>query len=503
MRKVLLVLLLAGCATRTGGDDLSVGDLGADLSIAADLSVAPDLAVALDLSGVDFAFAPDIAPPDGGVLTPVAIAPSQKIDVLFMIDNSPSMAPKQAELINRFPGLVSSLPTAWYHIGVVTSDLGAAQFNLGGGQCHPGGDGGKLQALGAAHDPSCQAPTGGLNFIDYNQIGATNNLPAGQDLATTFSCMASVGDKGCGFEHQLESVYRALHDPIPENTGFLRSDAALVVVLLTDEDDCSADPNSDLFDPALAAQYGALLSYRCTNYSIYTDGNGSTPAGLMPYGSSGGPLQNPRDATSVQGNKLFTVDRYVDFFTRPGGVKSDSAVALVALTAAPSDVESVLANPNPQPPGPYVTCPGPVDGKTCAVVLQHSCIAPQNTQFFGDPAVRIGQVVQAAGERVVGSICDTSYAGEVQSLASLLAALGSGGCIGGNVDTNNPQCTVRMIVGASESNLPSCSAAPGSYPCWKVAAKSGCTYGQALAIDWNGATPTPGATWQAACAVTR
>ena len=73
-----------------------------------------------------------------------------KVDILFMIDNSPSMAPKQAQLKSDFPNLIKVLDDfkakghpAWYHIGVVTSDLGAGQFSLGGGQCHPGGDGGQ------------------------------------------------------------------------------------------------------------------------------------------------------------------------------------------------------------------------------------------------------------------------------------------------------------------------------------------------------------------------
>src|SRR5262249_52361554 len=137
-----------------------------------------------------------------------------KVDILFVIDNSPSMAPKQAELQKQFPQMIKVIDDvgksspADYHIGVVTSDLGAGQFTLGGGQCPPGGDGGKLVNKGAAANTNCQAPTGGVNFIEYNQLNGTNNLPGGQDLATTFTCIASVGDKGCGFEHQLEAGYR-------------------------------------------------------------------------------------------------------------------------------------------------------------------------------------------------------------------------------------------------------------------------------------------------------
>src|SRR5262249_8928966 len=150
-----------------------------------------------------------------------------KVDILFLVDDSPSMSPKQQELRNRFPQLISIIDQfaaagnkAWYHIGVVTSDLGANSYFIPGA-CYPQPDppglpnspqhnrGAKLIAKGKAADPSCQPPTGGVNFIDYNQITGTNNLPTGQTLAQTFTCMASVGDTGCGLEHQLEAVYRA------------------------------------------------------------------------------------------------------------------------------------------------------------------------------------------------------------------------------------------------------------------------------------------------------
>ena len=91
----------------------------------------------------------------------------------------------------------------------------------------PGTGAGKLQALGAAAAPSCKAPVG-ANYIKYafKPGGAdVHNLPANQDLAQTFNCMASVGANGCGFEHQLESVYAALHNGLPENDGFSRVDA--------------------------------------------------------------------------------------------------------------------------------------------------------------------------------------------------------------------------------------------------------------------------------------
>jgi len=144
-----------------------------------------------------------------------------KVDLLFLIDNSPSMAPKQNELRNRFPQLIKALDTfaaqgnpASYHIGVVNSDLGAGPFTLNQGQCHPGGDGAKLQVTPAANAQlpagvSCTnfALSGGVRYIDYNQLAGTNNIMGVPDVPTAFSCMAAVGEAGCGFEHQMEAAY--------------------------------------------------------------------------------------------------------------------------------------------------------------------------------------------------------------------------------------------------------------------------------------------------------
>ena len=67
----------------------------------------------------------------------------------------------------------------------------------------------------------------GQNFI-INVNGMPNYTG---DIADVFSCIAPLGDGGCGFEHQLESVLRALGadgaPPPAQNAGFLRPDAYL------------------------------------------------------------------------------------------------------------------------------------------------------------------------------------------------------------------------------------------------------------------------------------
>ena len=46
-----------------------------------------------------------------------------------------------------------------------------------------------------------------------------------------------------GFEQPLEAMYRALLDPEKLNQGFLREDAFLAVIIISDEDDCSTEDN--------------------------------------------------------------------------------------------------------------------------------------------------------------------------------------------------------------------------------------------------------------------
>ena len=348
---------------------------------------------------------------------PAAFAAHDKVDVLFMLDNSVSTLDAIA-FPREFPGFLKALDDAAaaghpasYHFGVVTSDLGAG---LNTANCKPGGDGARLQAgpnlLGNSPTPAnCQSFSlgGGVRFLDYNQVAGTNNIMGGLNVPDAFDCMAAVGDEGCGFEHQLESPYRALHDDIPENAGFLRDDALLVVVLVTDEDDCSAPDDTDLFlnTPEANAQYGVLHSFRCTQWGISCT---TPPAPLDPMSASNLTCQ---PLNMADGGKLYDVQRYIDFFDRPGGVKADPSDVILAAIYAP-----------PTPFGVTITMPCADQNTAQCPILNHSCINPSDPNFFGDPGVRLAAVVAAAPTAVNWSLCDLPYSTPVDDLAQKIIA---------------------------------------------------------------------------------
>ena len=161
------------------------------------------------------------------------------VDILFVIDNSNSMAEEQQNLITNFPQFIQAIEAIEpkiksYHVGVISTDLGAGPYS--GplmGPCVPDGDAAKLQ-----HDPSgsgCAA-----SYPTYLEGPAPS-------LAQDFGCIAQLGVGGCGYEQQMEAALKALTDQ-PSNSGFMRVNAPLAIIFVTDEDDCSAK-DTTLFDP--------------------------------------------------------------------------------------------------------------------------------------------------------------------------------------------------------------------------------------------------------------
>jgi hypothetical protein len=469
--------------------------------------------VLLPLAGVSMAscLSPPVEAPKNTVTQETSIRVEQnlknKVDILFMVDNSPSMEAMQDELKKRFgdffqvfSNLAQNGTYADLHVGVVTSDFGAGNVSSGSCQPSPGGQRGLLQPIGRAADSTCQPPVG-VPFIQYafTPSGATSNLPNGKDLVETFTCMASGGAAGCGFEHQLESVYAALNNKV-ENAGFLRDDAILTVVFLTNEDDGSSPPDTDIFDPAVnkVPQYGAFDTYRQTRFGVAC----GTPPMLAPYGDSMGDLVGCQAAPNKSATDIgreYDISRYIDFFSLPksqGGVKVDPRkVILVGIDAPEAPFDVILAatgtgagmQPNPN----YVTCD--TIGDNCTVRLQHSCQNGVNPAFFGDPPVRLNAVIRSVANNHLSSICgddlskEPNYTQALMDLAGLISSSLDKGCIDSFIldrqapdgSSLGPDCIVEDVTtnsdgSATVKSIESCATNGGVPTCWRVDEKPDC-----------------------------
>src|SRR5688572_23830717 len=116
-------------------------------------STSRSLTAVLAVLGLTACIAPPVEAPRTQVEQETDISTEQnlkdQVDILFMVDDSGSMAPKQQALRTRFPDLIKVLDSfaatgnkASYHIGVITSDIGAPGISCGKNR------GGKLQQVG-------------------------------------------------------------------------------------------------------------------------------------------------------------------------------------------------------------------------------------------------------------------------------------------------------------------------------------------------------------------
>ena len=324
-----------------------------------------------------------------------------EVDVLFVIDDSTSMAPKQWALRQRFPKLIERLsaqdgPGYDLHIGVTSTDLGAPGRDCGYAQ------GGVLGRIGHVAANGCR-PLEHEPYLHLDTATGASNTPDGQDALATFACMASVGEIGCGYEMPLESAMRTL--VASDRSGFLRDDALLVVVFVTDEDDCSVDdPHSDLFsrEPGL----GLLDSFRCAQYGIVCDG------ALLPSTPQAS-FESCRPATAADGGKLAPLEKYRQLFTarvEDGGLKADPRRIVLASLAGPSGSIAVVESHSDDLCG---------EGISSCAQIAHSCDDdPRDAKsIHADPALRLGAVLDAAPRRLTHSICDTDYSGFFSDLA--------------------------------------------------------------------------------------
>jgi len=145
--------------------------------------------------------------------------PCTAIDVLFVVDDSSTMAEEQVRLSAAAPGFIAAMraklpDVAVVHVGVISTDSPA--LGVSAGRCGPF--------------------VGGLGFMTQDD-----------DLSVSLVCAAQVGVAGSPDERPMEMLLAAVDDLANEpgglNSDFVREPALLVAVIVTDEeDDHETDP---------------------------------------------------------------------------------------------------------------------------------------------------------------------------------------------------------------------------------------------------------------------
>lgn len=442
------------------GQQVDSSAVGQDSSI--------ELADAGSQTGTDAGGDSSLTTNDGSV----PFCSSGKVDLLFVVDNSGSMAEEQKKLAAVLPQLVTVLTTGHLtpapagsapdfppirslHVGVVSSDLGlnlaptvtscgAASFSAvapdpgnsalstmppsnGERLNKPFGDDGLLNistavavagitarpagtsfstpvAVVVPPDSSCSALalSSGERFIQFTAGSSDASV-----FARQFGCLAKLGRNGCGLEQQLEAMLKALtpstsstlfsrsstgHGNL-ENRGFLRDDAALVVVVVSDEEDCSIpDSSSELFH-AQSTSITEDINIRC---------------GLTKYES----LLQPT-ARYVAGLRALKPAAYADRIVFAGIVGVPMIPGKKTIRGS-ADLHALLNDPT------MVFVPRQMAG-SLSLEPTPSC-SSANGDGTAAPARRMVQVAEQFGPNgLVTSICEDEYGSAMAAIVERIA----------------------------------------------------------------------------------
>jgi len=401
---------------------------------------------------------------------------NKDVDILFVIDNSGSMGDEQGKLAANFPAFISVLEEedvdANYRIGVTTTDNGNVECS---GTSPEGGTlrltscttrqdeftWPKVNPTVMAYDVACgdvcpDAVGSGLSVIPtatandpqekprpwIERIEGVSNIE-GADTTQAFQCYGPQGVDGCGFEAQLESMYKAISRAKTGSENqfdFLRETAILAVVHVTDEADCSANESQQalVFDRNLPEADKVFwadptsnipTSAICWNAGVKCQGSGGiySECNSQDYAEDGSEIGGNAGDNAV----LRPVSRYINQLQTIEDEKKNfntsQEVIVALLGGVPNNYESGMANLTYQDStDPTVQTNFGIDygcTSTGSGMNQQSAVPPVRLREFAESFNTADD-----GTRNIYSICADDYSGALRAVADAIKDQVRPGC---------------------------------------------------------------------------
>jgi hypothetical protein len=437
--------------------------------------------------GADEGTAEDSGTDDGDDGGDPAIEINKDVDILFVIDNSGSMGEEQAILAANIGSFINVLEAddveANYRIGITTTDMGNPW-------CPPGST---TPEMGHLVMSSCKTRLADFLFNDVvdvqdlacndictlgeseleilptttdvdatpkprpwlERIAGKKNIPSTTSTAAAFACFGPQGINGCGFESPLEAMYYAVvraQTDTEEDYGFIRDYATLAVIFLTDEEDCSYNPDwAEIFDADGEKTFwsdplaGYPTSALCWNAGVVCNGDPSNYDSCDPVNKGVGGTQGVGDDEAV----MYPVSRYINRLETIEQEKKNldpdqeiivSLIAGVQADGAPFYADS--SDPEFQDGfgiGPGCEADNPLD---------------PNEPVQAIPPVRLRDLTNAFTADNMFSICEQDYSPALEAVAARIRTQIKPACFTSCVADSNPAteivdaaCSVAEVPG--------------------------------------------------------
>jgi hypothetical protein len=337
------------------------------------------------------------------------------------------------------------------------------------------------------------------------------------DIGKVFGCLATnLGTSGCGLEHQLQAfqwAFDAVDHPTTQVANFIRPDAFLGLVFLTDEDDCSgyrydtqsnAPVQNGMFMSTLPGLSGESASLRCSTRAFTCSGRNLTvtPPGYPTTGAFHDLFKNCQPRTDFcdasvdtsQPTSCNPLADYVDIANSIKAVKNDDSKILVAgIFGYPKkgdmDTAPFIIDETPNPFAAPGTSSPTQTFDYWPVCFDAAHVPPAGT-YTADAAgwgatggLRNSAFVDQFSNGLKYSICESDFSAAMADIGMTILTKLQNLCIDYKlVDTDlttagiQADCHVTDQVpdgnslGYIESpdSIPRCDQANGQLPCWQV-----------------------------------
>jgi hypothetical protein len=439
---------------------------------------------------------------------------NKDVDVLFIIDNSGSMGEEQGLLAKNFPEFVNVLSAddvkANYRMAVATTDMAPAICQASGDSSTEGSKKGEMSLTSCetrrsmftkqlpsdaedyryntACDTPCEVDAEDLEIIptelqeenDIEQDGekprqwlqsveGRTNLPEGVSPDKAFQCFAPQGIKGCGLEQPLEALHAAIalsKKKGSPNYGFFREKAITAFVIVTDELDCSYNPDigDKVFDKNQSTSENEAI-WPAADPDVYAANVACLNAGA-DCTKSGGEFECEPANFNIKREKvtdpdksiLYPVEKYIDEIQAIEDEKNDKVdtIKQEVIVALIAGVEVSAAGQSTQPTYPVASDPEHIHkfgevgfgcGGTSEVEEEEG---PSGTTFPAGsvmqtamPPVRLKRFTEAFQEDPEAdsgmySICAKDYAAPLRKIAEQIRSQIKPACYKGCVKDTEP-----------------------------------------------------------------
>lgn len=360
----------------------------------------------------------------------------QGVDLLLVLDDGPSMKPKQAAFERGFHALLELFFSPWNNV-----DLQVAQVSTRAGVRERPGQPCLTRPLqlSVLNTPSS-------NPLDWSCESTQESGLAGRHRVgpgAVRTCLSSLGHRGCGRNAALEHMQEALSTGLKR---WVRDDAVLALVFLSDERDCSlgdtAALGSDKFNGTIGAEE---LSERCFNLGAHCQGE---EAGAYAQ------CEVRENEKGLDGDlQLLSSQKVVDELFALKGNRYDQVIAL-AISGVSDQEESQVGYPLPKEEDKRAPGLGCVQWS-----LAHASLRSQERVHKDDAAllgaqapIRLRAVAEQTTtpqERAIYSICVDDLRRSLHEIATQILSRVRPACVFGELlerpsegDSSAPYCEV-------------------------------------------------------------